>query len=98
MYKVIEGNGNVSFPFKGNNVILSSETSQEDLKKVYEHPYGPGFVEVVEDPAPAEVYVDPVTETVVVTPEAVESPTSDQEINPDQQVTEAPKPKKGGKA
>ncbi len=49
-YKVIEGQEGVSFPFPDNHITLSETTSQEDLKTVFEHPLGHGYVQLVSEP------------------------------------------------
>lgn len=77
-YQVIAGQEGVSFPFPDNHIILSETTSQKDLKTVFEHPLGPGFVELVFEPQtlvvesapevaePLDVAFDPATEPVAV--------------------------------
>lgn len=89
MYQVIEGQEGVTFPFQENPVTLSEHTSQEDLKRIYEHPLGPGFVQLSEEQEP-----DPSTELLTPTPEQVQE--FQQVLN--EVLTEPKKNKKGGQA
>ncbi|MDR6194734.1 hypothetical protein [Siphonobacter sp. SORGH_AS_0500] len=92
MYQVIEGQEGVTFPFQENPVTLSKHTSQEDLKRVYEHPLGPGFVQFSEEQEP--VSADSATEPLTPTPEQVQE--FQEAIN--EILTEPKKAKKGGQA